>query len=119
MLDCEIGLAGPDPEGTAQIPAASIARVEREGTVDQPDHGADILAESSQHEGGVGKDARVVLSLLERLPSKLDGPAAGYLRLRGPAIKKEPQVAHRGPGECRPGKLIDRHHLVQELPRPL
>jgi len=45
MLDREIGLAGPEPEKAAYIPAAGEARVERQRSVDQPDHGADILAE--------------------------------------------------------------------------
>ena len=52
-------------------PAAGKARVERERTVDQPDHGADILAETSQRKGGVGEDARVVLGHLERPPSEI------------------------------------------------
>ena len=77
MLDREIGLTGPEPEKAGQISAAGEARVERERPVDQPDHGADILAQSSQHEGGVGKDARVVLPQLERLPSEAAGLAAG------------------------------------------
>ncbi len=41
MLDREIGLAGPEPENATHIPAAGEARVERECSVDQPDHGAD------------------------------------------------------------------------------
>ena len=45
MLNREIVLTGPNPEKAAQIPAAREARVERERAVDQPDHGADILAE--------------------------------------------------------------------------
>ena len=86
MLDREIGLTGPDPENAAHKPAAGEARVERQRTVDQPDHGADVLAEISQHEGGVGEDARVVLPRLERLPSKIAGLAASCLRLLGPAV---------------------------------
>ena len=66
MLDREIGLAGKQPEKTAQIPAAGIARVDRERPVDQPDHRTDILAELSQHSRGVGEDAGVVLPRLER-----------------------------------------------------
>ena len=60
MLDREIRLTGKGPENAADMPAAREARVERERTVDQPDHGADILAEPRQHIGGVGEDARVV-----------------------------------------------------------
>src|SRR5216684_2099199 len=122
MLDREIGLAGKYPEKAACIPAASEARVERERTVDQPDHGTDVLAEKSQHEGGVGEDARVVLCHLERLPSKIGGLAAGYFRLFGPAVPDEPQVAHRRPQKCRPVMPIDRDRPLeqsQSLENPL
>ena len=61
MLDCEIGLAGPELEKAAHIPAAGEARVQRERPVDQPDHRTDILAECSQHSGGVGEDARIAI----------------------------------------------------------
>ena len=86
MLDREIVLAGPVPENATQKPAAGEARVERERTVDKPDYGTDVLAEMSQNKGRVGEDARVVLRHLERLPSEIDGFAAGCLRLLGPAI---------------------------------
>src|SRR3979411_2148368 len=76
MLDREIVLAGHDPYHAAQIPAAGVVRGEPERTVEEPDHGTDVLAEIRQHEGRVDKDARVVLSHLERLPSKIGGHAA-------------------------------------------
>src|SRR5260370_23257010 len=114
MLDREIGLAGPDPEKAAHIPAAGEARVERERTVDQPHHGADVLAELSQHESGVGEDARVVLCHLERLPSEIAGPAAGRLRLFGPAVSDEGHGADRRPGQRRPVAPIDRNRLLEQ-----
>src|ERR1700730_12601740 len=101
MLDCEIVLASPEPQTAAQIPAAGEAQVERERTVEQPDHGADVLAELSQHPGGGSEDARVVLPHFERLPSKIDGFAAGCLRRVGPAVKDEPHMAHRRTSQCR------------------
>src|SRR3954454_17246667 len=101
MLDREIVLTGPDPESAARMPAAGKARVERERTVDQPDHGADVLAEIRQQEGGVGEDARVILSRLERLPSKIDALAAIYLRLFGLVGSVEVHVADSRPGQCR------------------
>src|SRR5258705_71860 len=105
-----------DPTGTARGPRGCAradrsarpeggwhaARVDRERTVCQPDHGADILAEASQHLGGVGKDARVALPHLERPPREIDGLAAGCLWLRGPAVIHEPLMADRRPGKCRP-----------------
>jgi hypothetical protein len=44
MLDCEIGLPGPHPEMATHKPAAGKARVERQRTVNKPDHGTNILA---------------------------------------------------------------------------
>ena len=70
MLDREIGLTGEDPEKAAHKPAAGKARVKRKRPVDQPDHGADVLAEVRQHQGGVGEEAGVILPHLERLPGK-------------------------------------------------
>jgi len=90
MLDRGIGLTGPEPENAAHKPAAGEARVERQRTVDQPYRGADVLAEYSQYKGGVGKDARVVLRRLERLPRKITGLAAGCLGLFGPSVIDEP-----------------------------
>ena len=122
MLDREIVLTGKDPEKAAHKPAAGEARVERQRTVDQPDHGTDILAELRQHLGGVGEDARVVLRHLERLPSKIAGLAAICLRRFGPAVNDEPHVADRRPGKCRPVMRIDRDRLIeqsQSLENPL
>ena len=86
MLDREVGLTGKHPEKAAHIPAAGVARVERERAVDQPDHGTDIFAEVSQHIGGVDEDARVVLRRLERPPSKLYALATACLRRFCPAV---------------------------------
>ena len=61
------------------IPAAGEARVERQRTVDQPDHGADILAELRQHKGGVGEDARVVLAHLEAPAEQDRWPCGGIV----------------------------------------
>src|SRR6266446_4690182 len=119
MLDREIGLAGKYPEKAARIPAAGEARMEREHPVDQPDHGADVFAEMHQHEGGVDKDARVVLRYLERLPSEIAGLAprsfediahaelaADLLHIDRLALVSDARVAGydeepADPGECR------------------
>src|SRR5262245_35292304 len=112
MLDRNIGLAGIEPEKAAAIPATGEARIERERTVDQPDCGADVLAEISQHEGGVGKYARVVLCYPERVPSEITGLVAACLRLFGPDLSDKVQVTDRRPGECRPVMPIDRDRLI-------
>src|ERR1700675_1535905 len=104
MLNREIRLAGPEPENAAYIPAAGEARVQRERTVDQPDHGTEVLAKIRQHEGHIGEDTRVVLRHLKRLSSKIDSLAAIS---SGPAVNGEPPVAHRRQGKCRPVTRID------------
>src|SRR6266851_2005219 len=114
MLNREIGLAGIYSENAAHIPAAGEAWVEHQRTIDQPDHGADILAEPSQDPGDVGQDAWLVLCRLERLSGKFYGLAAGFLRLVGPAVNDEPQVANRCPGRCRPVMPIDRDRLLEQ-----
>src|SRR5215813_8640125 len=114
MLDREIVLTGPGPEAAAKMPAAGKARVECQRTVDQPDHGADVLAEIRQQGGGVGEDTRVVLPGLERLPSKIDALAAICLRLFGPVGSLEVQVAVRRPGQCGPATRIDRNRLFEQ-----
>src|SRR5262245_51514445 len=108
MLDREIGLAGPDPEKATHIPAAGEGRVERQCSVDQPDHRLDILAEIRQDEGGVDEYARVVLSRLERLPREFDGLATGCLRLFGPAVSDNGHVTERRPGQRGTVMPIDR-----------
>ena len=45
MLDRDVGFAGPMPEDAADVPPTCEIRIEREGTVDQRNHGADVLAE--------------------------------------------------------------------------
>src|SRR5215813_4460199 len=97
MLDREVGLTRQGPKKAAHIPAASEARVDCQRPVYRPDHGADVLAEMSQHQGGVGEDGRVVLRRLERLASEIDGVAAGCFRVFGPAVLDEPEMADRRP----------------------
>jgi len=84
MLDREIVLTGIYPDKAAPKPATRKARVQGQRPIDQPDHRADILAELSQRNGGVGEDARVVLPHLERLAGKVGALPAMRLRLRSP-----------------------------------
>src|SRR5712672_3299163 len=114
MLDREIVLAGPDPDNAAHKPAAGIARVECQRTVDQPDRGGNILAEIRQREGGVGEDARVVVRRLERMPSKVAGLAVGRLQLLGPAFSNELDVAVSRPGKRGPVMRINRDRLFEQ-----
>src|SRR6516225_2238167 len=107
MLNCEIRLTGPDPQKATHIPAASEARVKHERTVNQPDHGLDILAKIPQHESGMDEYAWVVLSHFERLPREFDGLATRCFRLCGPAVSEDSHMTERRPRKCRPVMPID------------
>ena len=100
MPDREVGPTRQGSKKAAHIPAASKARIDCQRTVHQTDHRADVLAEVSQHQGGVGEDGRVVLRRLKRLPSEIDGVAAGCFRVFGPAVLDEPewQIAQKSAG---------------------
>ena len=112
MLDCEIVLASKCPEKTANKPAASEARVERERPVNQPNHCADVFAEIPQHVGRVGEDTRVALPSLERLPREVDAFAARRPRLFSPSVSDERRLAERRPCNCWPVIPIDRDCLL-------
>src|SRR4029077_11126705 len=91
MLDREIGFTGIYPEKAAHKPAEGEARVEHQRTVDQPNHRTDILADLRQHEGCVGKDARVVGRRVGRLPSEIAGLApAAFFEAGGTVIDSSP-----------------------------
>src|SRR5215472_8583640 len=66
MLDRDVELAGPIPEYAANEPAAGVIRVERQGTIDQRHHRADVLAEIGKPLGGMHQDAWVIAGRLQR-----------------------------------------------------
>jgi hypothetical protein len=115
MLNRKIRLTGPDPQKATHIPAASEARVKRERTVDQSDHGFDILAKIREHKRGVDEYARVVLSHFERFPREFDGSATRCFRLCGPAVSDNSHMTERRPGNCWPVMPIDRDCLLEQL----
>ena len=90
MLDRDMELTGKQPQKTAQKPGAGEARVERQCTVDQRDHSADIFAEASQHKRGVCEEARVVLSDVKGLSGLFDSSAADFLVFLDPAVIDKP-----------------------------
>ena len=83
MLDREIRLACPQPEKTADVPAACEARIESKGVINQRDHGIDVFAEHGERHCGVGQDARVVPRHLDRTPSEVDPPRPDRFPIRG------------------------------------
>jgi len=60
MLDRDVGLARPNPEEAADMPAAGVVRIPRQGMLNQSYHRADVFAEIGQREGGIRQDAWVV-----------------------------------------------------------
>jgi cytochrome c len=58
------------------VPAAREVRVERQGTVDERHHRADVLAEIGQGEGGVRQHAGIVAGPFQGAPGKISALAA-------------------------------------------
>src|SRR6516225_11239470 len=114
MRDRQVGLAGPQTKETADIPSAGGARVEREGALDQRDHGADILAELRQHKGGIGENRGVIARRFKRPSSQSYPVTTGGLRFIAPVIEVAPQMTHRGPGQRRPVIWIARDCLLKQ-----
>src|SRR5437762_296694 len=102
MLDRDVGLARPIPKSATYGPAAGVARVERERAVNQRHHGADVLAESSQRKGDIRQDDRVVAGHLQGSPGEIGALHAVRRRIFAPTVRKQPNTAVRGPGECGP-----------------
>src|SRR5215472_4922990 len=115
MLDREIMLPRPQPQHATQKPATRETRGKGEGAVDQRHHRIDPLAEIGEYEGGVGEDARIVPSHLERLPGEIDALASGILRRVSPALSDEPHVAHRRQGQSRTAVRINCYRSFQQF----
>src|SRR5215472_18310058 len=99
MLDRDVGLARPIPEGAADVPAARIIRIERQGTVDQRRHGTDILAEIGKRMGCIRQDARIVAGHFQGSPCEFGALHAVRLSIFATIVTEQPKTALRGPGE--------------------
>ena len=84
MLQREIGLTGKTPEQTTPVPPASIAWVEDEATVDQPNCDVDILAEVSESECSKCEDIRLIKADSQCLSSKIDTGVPDSVQVFGP-----------------------------------
>src|SRR6516162_1024885 len=98
MLDRNVGLARPLPEDAAQVPAASVVRVERQGT-------------------------GIVAGHFQGSPRKIGALQSGRRRIILAAIvNKQPITAECGPGEGRPvtriacDRLLHQTERLRELP---
>ena len=113
---CSIAMSGwpaHSPENAADGPAAGVVRVERQRTVDQRDHRADVLAEIGQREGGIRQDARVVAGHFEGPPGEIDALQTVRSGVFAPAVKNQPITADRRPGERGPVMRIARDRLLR------
>src|SRR5215469_6557949 len=117
MLDRDVGLTGPIPEGATDLPAAREARVEREGAIDQRHHRTDVLAEIRQRSGGIGKDARIIAGDLQGPPRKIDALPRVPGGIRAPAVGDESKAAETSPGEGGPVMRIALDCLIEKAQR--
>ena len=117
MLDRDIWLARPQPEDAADVPAARVVRVEREGTINQRHHRADVLAKIGQRFGGIRQDPRIVAGHFQGSPREIGALQTIRLPIFAPTVKKQPKTAERGPGECRPVMRIARDRLLHKTER--
>ena len=70
MFERDFELACINSQIPAEVPAARVTRIQRQSAVDQSYHGADVLAEEAQREGGICYDDRVVPGHFQRSPRK-------------------------------------------------
>jgi hypothetical protein len=61
MLDRQIRLPSPQPEKTADVPAARVAWIERESAINQRDHRIDVFAETGESQCCLNQYAGSVL----------------------------------------------------------
>src|SRR5215472_18081307 len=114
MRNRAIVLTGKDPQETTQRPASGEAWVHRKRAVDQADHGADVLAEASQHERGVGQHAWLVIPRLECPPRKIGCRARICPWLFSPPVIDQVRMANRRPPKCQPVMRITCDCLLQQ-----
>ena len=106
MLDRNVRLARPQPQDPAQVSAARETWIERQRTVDQCHHGANVLAEIGQRESGMYQDYGIVACDFESTPGQIDALPKIRFAILALVVIKQPMAADRGPGECRSVKWI-------------
>src|SRR3954471_22975681 len=99
------------------MPAASGVRVERQGTVNQRHHRANVLSEIGQREGGIREDARIVAGFLKGSSCELSAFQSICLPIFAPVVPKKPNTAVRRPSECRPVMRITCDRLLRQTER--
>ena len=99
------------------MPAAREIRVQGKGSVDQRQHGPDILAEIGQRLGGIRQRARIVPGHLEGSSGEVGALQAVDRRRIAATVEKQPVTAKRGPGESGPVARIARDGLLEQSER--
>ena len=102
MRDRNVRLARLHSEDAADVPGAREIRVEREGTVDQCHHGADVLAKIGQRLGGIRQDARVVARYFKSPSGEINTLQMVRRRIIAAAVEEQPETAIRGQASAGP-----------------
>src|SRR5271170_7224058 len=113
MLDRDVGLTRKQSDGAAVVPAAGVVRVERQRTVDQRHHGADVLAEIGQRLSGIRQDPWVIASYFESSPGEIGALQTVRLRIFAPTVSKQPKTTDRTPGQRRTVTRIAHDRLLK------
>src|SRR5260221_3252342 len=117
MLDRAVWLARPDPEKAANVPAASVVRIKRQGMINQRYHGADVLAEIGQRKGGIRQDPRVVAGYLQGSPREIGALEAIGFPSFAPIVIEQAKTADGSKSKCRPVTRIARDRPFQQTKR--
>src|ERR1700756_5000859 len=101
MLDRQIRLPCPQSQKAAVVPAAGIARIERESAIDQRYHRVDVLAKRGKRHSGVGQNAWGVLRQLHGPAAEVDAFLPGRIAIWG-SVAGQLHTAERRKAESRP-----------------
>ena len=115
MFDRQTSLTRVQPEPTARHPAASKARIKREGSIDYPYGGANVLAEIPECPGGGGERTSVARSGANSLLGKIHAFAPIRLPVFRPPVEVELEVAECRYSESRPVTRITLDRLAEQI----
>jgi hypothetical protein len=70
--------------------------------LDQRNHGADVLAEIGEREGGIRQNARVVTGHFQGSPGEIGTLETVCVRVFASIVRNQSKTAERGPSESGP-----------------
>ena len=94
-----------------------VVRVERQSTLNQRHHDAEVLAEIGQHKAGIGKYGGIIPCHLQGPLCEVDAFAAVRLQILAETILVWPHVADRAPNECGSVARIALCSLLEKVER--